>query len=230
MPGNQIAMGFSLGVVIFLFGTPAWTADKTKDDETLRNSASVFQAMVQGSNVPRDLLARANCIIVLPGVKKGGFLVGGTGGRGAMSCRTGKDFKGKWSTPAMYTIGGASFGLQAGGSSSDFVLLVMTQKGVDAVLQGKTKFGTDATVAAGPTGATASAASDLLTYGRTSGLFAGVSLGGAILSEDKDANQRLYDKLVTATEIVVQNSVQPTSGGRQFLSELAASKSLASAR
>jgi len=206
---------------LLLFALPGWNASKSDDEETLRNSATVLKSMLDSNTVPQDLLARSDCIVVLPSVKKAGFLVGGSGGRGAMSCRTGKGFTGKWSAPAMYTIGGASFGLQVGGSSTDFVLLIMSQKGVDAVLQGKTKFGNDATVAAGPTGATSSGTvggSDILTYGRAKGLFAGMSLGGATLSADGDANQRLYSKAVSPREIVLDGTVQATSGGEMLTS------------
>jgi SH3 domain-containing YSC84-like protein 1 len=177
--------------------------------------------MLDTNTVPKDVLARANCIIVLPGVKKGAFLVGGSGGRGAMSCREGKNFRGRWSAPAMYTIGGVSFGLQVGGSSTDFVVLVMSEKGVDAVLEGKTKFGQDATVAAGPSGATTAGTvggSDMLTYGRAKGMFAGMSLGGATLSADNDANRRLYNKSVTPKEIVRQNAVRATPAGQELVS------------
>jgi SH3 domain-containing YSC84-like protein 1 len=129
------------------------------------------------------LLLTADCVLILPNVKKFGFGIGGSGGRGPLLCRTGQNFKGKWSAPAMYSVGGASVGLQVGGSSSDFVLLLMDAKVVNQVLNGKTKMGTDATAAAGP-GATAASASDadILTYGRAEGLFAGVSLGGATVN------------------------------------------------
>ena len=121
----------------------------------------------------------------------------------------------------MYTVSGASVGLQVGGSSSDYVLLVMTQKGVDAILQAKTKLGSNASAAAGPTGATAqSVGSDILTYGRTEGLFAGASLGGATLEADKDANQRLYGKAISADEILMQNAVQATPGGESLVALL----------
>lgn len=200
---------------------PAWGANKAKDEETLKNASTVLSAMLDSNNVPSDLLARAYCVVVLPGVKKFGFGVGGSGGRGPMSCRRGKDFKGQYSAPAMYTVSGASVGLQIGGSSSDFVLLVMTQKGVDAILQGKTKLGSDASAAAGPTGATAaSVGSDILTYGRTQGLFAGASLGGATLEADNDANQRLYDKPIAAKDILMQNAVRATPGGESLVSLL----------
>ena len=202
--------------------SPVWGADKGKDNETLQNAATVLQAMLNDNNVPSSLLAKADCVMVLPDVKKFGFGIGGSGGRGPMSCRTGKDFRGKWSAPAMYSVGGVSIGLQVGGSSSDYVLLIMDQKGVDALLNGKTKLGSDATAAAGPSGATATDASgnDILTYGRASGLFAGVSLGGASLEPDTDANKRLYGKDVSAHDIVISNSVTSTSAGRDFVAAL----------
>jgi lipid-binding SYLF domain-containing protein len=205
------------------FILPVWGADKSKDEETLRNAATVLQGMVEGKDVPQDVLARANCVIVLPSVKKFGFGIGGSGGRGPMTCRGGNNFSGKWSAPAMYSMGGASFGLQVGGSSTDFVLLIMSQKGVDAMLQGKTKLGSDATAAAGPNGATSAGTmggSDILTYGRASGLFAGMSLGGATLQADEDANRRLYGKVITAKEIVTENAVKTPAGGTALISLL----------
>jgi SH3 domain-containing YSC84-like protein 1 len=210
-------------VFIALFIVPAWGADKSKDEETLRNAATVLQGMIDDNNVPQDVLARADCVIVLPSVKKFGFGIGGSGGRGPMTCREGKDFSGKWSAPAMYSMGGASFGLQVGGSSTDFVLLIMSQKGVDAMLQGKTKLGSDATAAAGPSGATSAGTvggSDILTYGRASGLFAGMSLGGATLQADDDANRRLYGKSISAQEIVTTTTVKTPAGGAALISLL----------
>jgi lipid-binding SYLF domain-containing protein len=201
--------------------TPTRGADKSKDEETLRNASTVLSAMLESGNVPPDLLAKADCVVVMPGVKKFGFGVGGSGGRGPMSCRGGKDFTGNWSAPAMYSVGGASVGLQLGGSSTDFVLLIMSQDGVNALLQGKTELGTNASAAAGPTGATTtSSGTDILTYGRAKGLFAGATLGGASLEADNDANKRLYDKAVTAKDIVVENAVQATPGGQSLVSLL----------
>jgi lipid-binding SYLF domain-containing protein len=210
-------------ILIMFFILPAGAADKSKDEQTLNNAATVLQKMTDSQNVPADVLARANCIVILPDVKKFGFAIGGSGGRGPMICRKGKNFSGMWSTPAMYTIGGASFGLQIGGSSTDFVLLIMSQKGVDAVLNGRTKLGNEATAAAGPSGAThvgTVGGSDILTYADASGLFAGTSLGAATLEPDQDANQRLYDKGLTAKEIVIGNSVKPTAAGKQLMTLL----------
>lgn len=179
---------------------------------------------VNSGNVSPSALAKADCILVLPGVKKGGFIIGGTGGRGALSCRAGKDFDGAWSAPAMYSIGGASIGLQVGGSSTDFVLLIMGDKGVEAVLQDKTKMGSDATAAAGPSGASSTSTSvggaDILTYARAKGLFAGVSLEGATLHQDGDANKRLYGKPISAREIVRENSVNTPAAGQSLVALL----------
>lgn len=202
---------------------PAWGDDKSKDEETLKNATKVLSDMLSSDKVPADVLARADCVIVLPSVKKFGFGIGGSGGRGPMTCRGGKNFSGKWSAPAMYTIGGASVGLQVGGSSTDYVLFIMSQRGLEAMLKGKTKLGNEATAAAGPSGATNAGTvggTDVLTYARASGLFAGTSLGGATLQADNDANQRLYDKAVNANEIVLQNAVKPTVGGQSLVSLL----------
>jgi len=210
-------------VPAFLLGLalPIWAGDKEKDEETLKNATTVLQAMLTDKNIPPDVVAKANCIVVLPNVKKVGFVVGGSGGRGPMVCRTGDTFNGKWSAPAMYRVGGVSAGFQVGATSSDFVLLIMTEKGVNAVLKGKSKMGADATAAAGP-GATAHGVtgSDILTYGKSQGLFAGVSLSGASLEPDDDANKRLYGKAITAKEIVRQNEVQPPAVGGEALISL----------
>lgn len=208
-------------MLLIALAQPIWAGDKEKDEETLTNASGVLQAMLSDKNIPPDVIAKADCIVVLPDVKKVGFVVGGSGGRGPMVCRTGATFSGQWSAPAMYRVGGVSAGLQVGASSSDFVLLIMTEKGVNAVLKGKTKMGADATAAAGP-GATAHTVtgSDILTYGKSQGLFAGVSLSGASLEPDDDANNRLYGKAVTPAEIVRQGQVQPTGGGEALVSLL----------
>ena len=134
-----------------------------------------------------------------------------------MLCKT---KTGTWSAPAMYRIGGVSAGLQVGGSSTDYVVLVMSQKGIDAIMKGKMKMGTDATAAAGPAGATSSATADMYTYGKAKGLFAGVSLGGASLEEDKDANNRLYGKPVEAKAIVIDNSEAVPSSAKELINLL----------
>ena len=205
--------------VVILLALPMLAAN---DDQTFRNAANVLQAMLDSKDVPANVVAKADCIIVLPSVKKFAIGIGGTGGRGPMSCRTGKNFSGKWSTPAMYSIGGASAGLQLGGTATDFILLIMAPSAVDKVLDSKVKVGSDATAAMGP-GASAGNAvggADILTYSRTSGAFAGVSLNGASLDPDGDANKRLYGSAVTAREIVTGTSAKPTPGGEAFVSLL----------
>ncbi|HWJ47996.1 MAG TPA: lipid-binding SYLF domain-containing protein [Candidatus Udaeobacter sp.] len=215
------ALACFLTLIAMLLVVPSFAADKQKDEDTLRHANLVLQGLVDSKSIPPDLLSKANCVLILPNVKKFGFGVGGSGGRGPLLCRTGESFKGKWSAPAMYSVGGASVGLQVGGSSTDFVLLLMNPKVVDQVLNGKTKMGSDATAAAGP-GATAAAATDvdILTYGRAKGVFAGFSLGGATVEPDNDANYRLYSKTLTATDIVRANSVKPSTEGQSLVSVL----------
>jgi SH3 domain-containing YSC84-like protein 1 len=210
----------ALVVLTLLSILPAWGADKTKDEETIGNATNVLTAMLSGGSVPSDVVAKADCVVVVPNLKKGSFIVGAHGGRGPMSCRTGADFSGKWSPPAMYSTGGMSVGLQAGGSSSDFVILLMNKKAVDAFLKGKTKLGRDASVAAGPGATAATLGGDVLTYARTSGVFAGLSLGGADFSADDNANKRLYGKVVDPSQIVSGGNVEATTAGQAFTSLL----------
>ena len=214
-------LGFWLvSVCLILFAVPVWAASKDKDEQTLRNAGNVLQQMLSDQNIPSDVIAKADCVLVLPDVKKFGFGIGASGGRGPMVCRSSST--GKWSAPAMYSIGGMSAGLQAGGSSSDLVLLIMSDKGENALLNGKTELGRDATAAAGPSGASAAAVSgnDVLTYKKAKGLFAGVSLGGASLEPDNDANQRLYGKSISAQEIVQGNRVPTPSAAQGMVSLL----------
>jgi SH3 domain-containing YSC84-like protein 1 len=223
MPKMKTA-GTYLLVVLFLasFSVPVRADDSSKDEQTLGNAATVLQSMLDNKSVPASLLAKADCVIILPSVKKGAFIVGGTGGRGPMICRGGKNFSGRWAAPAMFSIGGASFGMQVGGTARDFVLLVMSSRAVDKVLDGKTKLGSDMAVAAGP-GATSTGAvggADILSYGRASGLFAGMSLSGASLSSDDDANGRLYGTAISARDVVLGGKVKTTAGGQRLVSML----------
>lgn len=211
----------SLFLVVLI--APSSAADKAKDEETLKNATKVLTDMFSSNSIPADVLQKADCVMVLPSVKKFGFGVGGSGGRGPITCREGKDFSGSWSAPAMYSMTGASLGFQVGGSSTDFVLLIMSQKGVNAVMEGKTKLGSDATAAAGPSGVTRAGTmkgADVLTYAKASGLFAGTSLGNATLEPDKDANKRLYGQDIAAKEIVFQNAVKTTPAGGELVSLL----------
>jgi SH3 domain-containing YSC84-like protein 1 len=206
---------------IVLVTLPVLAADKQKDEDTLQQANIVLNDMLNDKNISPALLSKADCVLILPGVKKFSLGIGGSGGRGPLLCRGGQNFEGKWSAPAMYSVGGVSAGLQLGGTSSDFVLLLMDRKVVDQVLNGKTKMGADATAAAGP-GATAAGATDadILTYGRAKGVFAGVSLGGASVEPDNDANYRLYGKRLTASDIVRGTNVKPPAGGDALVSLL----------
>jgi len=209
-------------LTLLVLSIQVFADDKEKDEQTFRNAANVLQAMTSSKDVPKSVLSKADCIIILPSVKKFAVGIGGTGGRGPMSCRSGKNYRGKWSAPAMYQIGGASAGLQLGGTSTDFVLLIMTPTAVDKVLDGKVKVGQDATAAAGPgatTGGTIGGA-DILTYAQAKGLFAGVSLNGASLSPDGEANARLYGEGVTARKVVTGTTVKATAGGKSLVTAL----------
>ena len=228
---KRFGTGVLAGLVVLLLVPRGASARSSalKETNTLGKAGGVLQAMLARDDVPPSLLAKAKCVVVLPDVRKFGLGIGGTGGRGAMSCRTGKAFNGPWSSPAIYSIGGASVGLQLGGSSTDYVLLVMTSHGVDALLKGKAKLGSSASVAAGPSSATAgtaAAGTDIWSYARTTGLFAGVSLGGAALDPDDSANRDLYGKPITAREILIANTA-PTPPGAHVLLALLNSKAKA---
>ena len=182
MTRTKTAICCLLTSVLLILTLPAWGADKTKDEETIRNATTVLQAMVASKDIPASVVAKAECIIIMPGVKKVAFGIGGTGGRGPMTCREGANFSGKWSPPAMYSVGGASAGFQIGATTKDFILLIMAPGAANKILDGKVKVGSDATAAAG-SGVSASTSNvDILTYARTSGLFAGVSLDGSSLN------------------------------------------------
>src|SRR5664280_786569 len=205
--------------VIACLALPVWGADKNKDEETIRNADTVLRAMVGSKDVPASVVAKADCIVILPSVKKFAVGIGGTGGRGPMTCREGADFTGKWGPPAMYSIGGASAGFQIGGTAKDYIVLIMAPTAANKVLDGKVKVGSDATAAAGSGASASTGTADMLTYSRTSGLFAGVSLDGASLDPDSDANQRLYGKTVSARE-VVSGGVKATPAGQSLVSLL----------
>jgi len=188
--------------------------DKSKDQERLRDSGQVLKEIVNiPDNIPQSLLDKADCVIVIPSVIKGAFMVGASYGRGAMTCRSGDAFQGPWSAPTMMALEGVSFGFQIGGQATDFVLLVMNNRGASSILSSKVKLGGDASAAAGPVGRDAAAATDVtmraevLTYSRARGLFAGISLEGSTLRPDNDANQRVYGKRLEAKEIALHGAV-----------------------
>jgi lipid-binding SYLF domain-containing protein len=190
------------------FITPAAFGQKN-EEKRLREAGQVMQEVLNvPDDIPRDLLDRAKCVVVLPSVVKGAFVVGASYGHGAMVCRTGEGFQGPWGAPAMYSLEGISFGFQAGGEATDFVLLIMNTRGMDSLLRTKVKLGGDASIAAGPVGRDAQAETDaamraeILSYSRARGVFAGVSLDGATLHPDEDANEALYGHAVTARRII----------------------------
>jgi lipid-binding SYLF domain-containing protein len=182
-----------------------------KEDERLDNSARVMKELLQGDKgLPVTILNQAKCVLIFPSVKKVAIGIGGSYGRGVLVCRKGDKMSGAWGAPVMYALDQGSLGIQLGSTATDFVLVVMHDKGVDAIVNGKTKLGADAAAAAGPTGAQATGynssdmkSSDVLTYSRSKGLFAGVSLEGASMDTDKEANKKLYGKELGAKEIVI---------------------------
>ena len=177
-------------------------------------------------DIPKDILDKAECVIVLPSVLKFAIGFGGSYGRGVMTCRSGQDFNGPWSAPSMMALEGASFGLQLGGQATDFVLLVMNQRGADSILTSQVKLGGDIAAAAGPKGRNAAAATDvtlraeILSYSRSRGLFAGISLEGSTLRPDNDGNERLYGKGVTAKDVVIKSAVRVPASGKLLVSTL----------
>ena len=184
-------------------------ADAKSEEDRLQNSGKVMHEILNvPDDIPQDLLDKARCIVVMPSVLKAAFVVGGSYGRGAMVCRTGKDYSGQWGAPAMYALEGGSIGLQIGGEATDFVFLVMNDRGAGSLLHTKVKLGADASVAAGPKGRSAAADTDaymraeILSYSRARGVFAGVSLEGSTLRPDNDANHKLYGESTDAAKII----------------------------
>ena len=210
-------------IVIVLLGLSVSLGAQGKEEDRLRACATVLKEIVGiPDDLPKDLLDKAECVIVFPGVKKVAVGVGGSYGRGAMTCRTGEDFTGPWSAPTLMALEGGSIGFQLGGQSTDFVLLVMTDRGATSVLGSKVKLGADASAAAGPKGRTAGAATDavmqaeMLTYSRSRGLFAGVSLEGSTLRPDNDANTLVYGSQLPARDIV-KGSIAVPSAARPMI-------------
>jgi len=189
------------------------TAAQKKEAERVENAGKVMKEILNApDSIPQSVLDKADCIVVLPSVVKFALGIGGSYGRGVMTCRGGKDFKGKWGAPTMMALEGGSIGLQLGGEATDFVLLLMNSRSASSILSSKVKLGGDASAAAGPVGRTASAETDvamkaeILTYSRARGLFGGVSLAGSTLRPDNDANKHLYGKEMPAKDIVMADA------------------------
>lgn len=219
---------FTYVLIAMLFaGTRAWPADKEKDEDRLNKSGTVLKEILDiPADVPRDLLGKADCVVVFPSIVKAAFIVGGSYGRGAMTCRTGKDFEGPWGAPTMMALEGGSIGLQVGGESTDFVLLVMNDRGARAILSSKVKLGGDASAAAGPVGRDASAETDvtlraeILSYSRARGLFAGVSLVGSTIRPDNNANEKIYGRKIPAKDIALSGATDVPPSAQQLISTL----------
>ncbi len=199
-----------------------------KEQDRLKESYRVMKEILGAPDggIPRDLLNKAECVVVFPSVKKAAFVVGASYGRGVMTCRSGENFRGPWTAPAMFAMEGGSFGLQIGGQATDFVLLIMNEQGATSVMSSKVKIGGDASAAAGPVGRTTSAETDIvmkaeiLSWSRARGIFAGVSLTGSTLRSDDDANKNLYGKELNAKQIILQGEAKTPPAGKQLIALL----------
>src|SRR5271166_3804738 len=217
---------FCLGVVLLAFiAGPAFGQDKEQD--RVENAGKVAQEIMNvPDDIPQSVIDKADCVVVLPSVVKFAIGIGGSYGRGVMTCRGGKDFQGRWSAPTMMALEGGSFGLQLGGQATDFVLLLMSPRSAENILVSKVKLGGDASAAAGPVGRTASAETDatmraeILSYSRARGLFAGISLTGSTLRPDNGANKNLYGKDESAKAIVFDKAVPVPACAKTLLATL----------
>jgi lipid-binding SYLF domain-containing protein len=217
-----ILMAFAVGAAPLLAA-----ADNEKETDRLQNAGVVMDEILNiPDNIPQDLLDKTRCVVVFPSVLKFAIGFGGSYGRGAMVCRTGEHFTGPWGAPTMMALEGGSFGLQLGGQATDFVLLVMNQRGATSILSSKVKLGADMAAAAGPKGRDAAAATDvtlraeILSYSRSRGLFAGISLEGSTLRPDNDGNEKLYGKKIEAVDIVREGKVPMPPSAQKLVSLL----------
>ncbi|MGA9390288.1 MAG: lipid-binding SYLF domain-containing protein [Candidatus Sulfotelmatobacter sp.] len=215
---------FAVGLLA-LITLPAFA--QKKEQERVENAGTVMQEILNiPDDIPQSVIDKADCVVVLPSVLKFAIGIGGSYGRGVMTCRRGEDFKGRWSAPTMMALEGGSFGLQLGGQATDFVLLLMSPRSAKSILSSKVKLGGDVSAAAGPVGRNASAETDvtlraeILSYSRARGLFAGISLAGSTLRPDNDANQNLYGKELRAQDIVFKGAVPPPPSAKLLLAEL----------
>jgi lipid-binding SYLF domain-containing protein len=215
-----MVIGLLIGVAVPIYG-------QEKEADRVENAGKVMQEILNSpDSIPQSVLDKADCVVVLPSVLKAAFIVGGSYGRGVMTCRGGKDFQGKWGPPTMMALEGASGGLQIGGQATDFVLLLMNSRSATGILSSKVKLGGDASAAAGPVGRTASAETDatlraeILSYSRARGAFAGVSLAGSTLRPDNGANEKLYGKKIDAKQIVMEGAVPAPASASALISTL----------
>jgi lipid-binding SYLF domain-containing protein len=222
----SLALAIVLTGLVYL-SAPAKADDKEKDEDRLRNSGEVLKDILNiPDDIPQNLIDKADCIVVIPSVLKAAFIVGGAYGRGAMTCRSGEGMNGPWGAPTMMALEGGSFGFQIGAQATDFVLLIMNKEGAGSILSSKVKLGADASAAAGPIGRDAEADTDVamraevLTYSRSRGLFAGISLEGSTLRPDEDANERIYGKKIPSKDIALHGVVPVPPAARLLTSTL----------
>ena len=214
-------------MVVLMLASVLPAMGQKKENERIGDATTVMKEILgMPDSIPKDLLDRAECVVIYPSVKKAAFVVGGSYGRGLITCRKGEDFSGPWSAPAMFALEGGSFGFQIGAQATDFVLLVMNEKGANSVMTSKVKLGADASAAAGPVGRAASAETDIvmnaeiLSYSRSKGLFAGLSLEGSTMRSDDGANKALYGKELSAKEIVREGKVGAPASAQPLLALL----------
>jgi lipid-binding SYLF domain-containing protein len=205
----------------------AFGAGNAKEVERVKDAGEVLKEILNiPDDIPKDLLDDAECVVVLPSVKKVAIGIGGAFGRGVMVCRSGEHFTGSWGAPAMYALEGGNFGFQLGAQATDFVLLVVNPRGAESLMGSKIKLGADASAAAGPKGRTATAATDvamraeILSYSRSRGLFAGISLEGSTLRPDNGANEKLYGRSLTAKQILREGKVSSPAAAHLLDAEL----------
>jgi lipid-binding SYLF domain-containing protein len=214
-------------VVLLMSATATFADNDQREEDRVKEAGIVLKEILNiPDDIPKDLIDKAECAIILPSVKKGAFGIGGSYGRGVMVCRNGAHYTGRWGAPALYALEGVSIGFQLGGQATDFVLLVMNPKGAQSLLSSKVKLGADASAAAGPKGRTAEGATDIvmnaeiLSYSRNKGLFAGVSLEGSTLRSDGSANEKLYGRKVSAKEVIRDGRVGVPSCAHELVSLL----------
>ena len=220
MKKTSLSFIIALALVVPLFA-------QDKEEDRLQNAGKVMQEIIKAPDgIPQSVLDKADCVVVLPSVLKFAIGIGGSYGRGVMTCRGGSTFHGPWGAPTMMALEGGSFGLQLGGNATDFILLLMSPRSAENILKSKVKLGADASAAAGPVGRTASAETDatlraeILSYSRARGLFAGISLEGSTLRPDNDANKNLYGKEVSAEDIVFKKAVPVPASAKLLLETL----------
>jgi SH3 domain-containing YSC84-like protein 1 len=219
---------FRKSILVVGIAAIAFTAyAANKEQKRLESCGTVLHEVLNTpENIPQNVMDKAECVVVFPGVLKAAFIFGGSYGRGAMACRTGEHFRGPWGAPAMMALEGGSAGLQIGGEATDLVLLIMNEGGANAILSSRVKLGGDASVAAGPVGRTASAETDvsmraeILSYSRAHGVFAGISLEGSTIRPDDDATADVYGRKLTAREIVINGHTAIPASGRHLVAVL----------